>query len=353
MSNSESNKLAIVKNLINKYKFEEALRQVKDIEEGRNLTPEEALRTQAYKATIHSRLGQFDVAVKIAEELYQNSQEMKMSLFTLDALYCKGFIFYVQGRNEEFLRIIEQHEKLFNSIPREESREYQEREAFYLLRKGSREYNIGDLNLALDYYEKSLQVFEEIDPNSSVIHVILTGIAFAYLVKGELNLALEYTEKTLSLLPEGENFYLLNIKANLLLNLGVLYWQKGELDSALEYLIRELEIAKEIKYPLKPYIHIICVLVAKNDLAQAHYYLEECKLNTEKPESDLRYQGAHALILKTSPRLRDHFEAATILKRVIEEFCRDLSNLLDMFLCGVLLVSLSDLYSRTLEISFD
>jgi hypothetical protein len=61
------------------------------------------------------------MALKNAEELYQQSQENKMPLFTLDALARKENIFYSQARLEDFYEIDEHHENLFNSIPQEES----------------------------------------------------------------------------------------------------------------------------------------------------------------------------------------------------------------------------------------
>ena len=91
MSDSTSKKLALVKRIINKGKYEDALQHVKDIEEDKNLTPKETLRIQAYKTRLYFYLGPFKIALKTAEELYQKSQEMKMPLFSLDALFAKFF----------------------------------------------------------------------------------------------------------------------------------------------------------------------------------------------------------------------------------------------------------------------
>jgi hypothetical protein len=113
-------------------------------------------------------------------------------------------------------------------------------------------------------------------------------------------------------------------------------------------MIREIEICKEIKYPQMPYLPIIYILLAKNDLAQANYYLEEYKQNTKKPESDIQYQACYALILKASPRIRDHFEAATILQKVIEKFHRSRYPIMAKY---ILLVSLGDLYLEEFRLS--
>ncbi|GAG54706.1 unnamed protein product, partial [marine sediment metagenome] len=203
MSNSASKKLALVKALINEFKLEEALQLVKDIEQRKNLTNDEVLRTQAYTARIHFYLGLFDIALKIAEDLYQKSQKNKAPLYSLDSLFIKIFLFYIQ-ENEEWHEILEQLEDLFNSISREESFEFQEREALLLIWKGGSNFSIGNTDLALDYYDKSLTLFKRIDPHSISIPHVLSLMAYPYLLKGELTLAIECNEKALSLIPKGD-----------------------------------------------------------------------------------------------------------------------------------------------------
>jgi hypothetical protein len=136
MSNSASEKLGLVKKLINQFKVEEALQLVKDIEQIQNLTLEKSLRIQGYKSWIYQCLGQNDISLKTAEELYQKSQKMNMPLFSLDAFSLKEGIFYNFGSpGKEFHKTLEQYENLFYTIPREETPEFQDREAHLLLWK--------------------------------------------------------------------------------------------------------------------------------------------------------------------------------------------------------------------------
>ena len=138
MSKSVSEELAIVKDLINEVKYEEALQYLGEIEQKEKVTPEETLRTQKLKGRIYYFLGKYEISLKIAEELFQKSHEMNMPLFTLDALFQKERTFYTQQRFEEFFKTLEEHEELFKSIPREDSKEFQEREAGLLMWKSGR-----------------------------------------------------------------------------------------------------------------------------------------------------------------------------------------------------------------------
>ena len=89
------------------------------------------------------------------------------------------------------------------------------------------------------------------------------------------------------------------------------------------------------------------VLVAQNDIMQARTYLEEFKHSIEKNKTPLgfhSYQLAHALILKSSSRMRDHVEAESILKKVID---KDLS----VFMTNIALISLCYWYFEEFQIS--
>ncbi|MHA1542879.1 MAG: tetratricopeptide repeat protein, partial [Candidatus Hodarchaeales archaeon] len=327
MSDLVSKKLALAKELISKGQYEEVLQHIKDIEKMENLTPDEELKTLFYKGRIYYYFDQPDISLKIAEELYQKSQKMRLPLFSMDAFFLKESVFHLQEYpilTEEFYKRVEQHENLFNSIPREESVEFQEREACLLFWKGVRDYHEHNLDLSLENYEKSIEILKRVDPHSYFKSAVLMGMAYTYKDKGELNLGLECAEKGLSLIPDGDYFGLLNNKKASYGIMGQIYYQKGDLTLALECYIRILDIQKkEDKSGVGViYFSIIDTLLAKKDFNQARNYLQELKELKEKHQSrvsNLIYQGAHALILKCSPRMRDHIEAENILKKIIED----------------------------------
>ncbi|GAF99045.1 unnamed protein product, partial [marine sediment metagenome] len=156
MPNSASKSLVLVKNLINEVKLDEALNYIKEIEQLEHLSNEAILKTHAYKARIQFDLGEFQNALKIAEKLHHKSQELKMPLFSLDALYIKVWVLHFQGKMEDKNKLIEQYEKIFRSIPREDSFEFQERENCLWMIKGNRNFLRGNFDLSLDYFARSL-----------------------------------------------------------------------------------------------------------------------------------------------------------------------------------------------------
>jgi len=349
MPDSASEKLALVKEISIEGTIEDALQLVKDIEQMENLTPEEMLKTLYYKGVIYLVLGQFQIVVKIADELYQKSLEMKMSLFSLDALHIKEWIYIGRGDFEDLHEIIEQHENLFNSIPREDSSEFQEREAALLIMKGRKDLTKGNLNLALDYFNKSYYLATRANIQFPGTNDCLSNMAIIYRAKGELKLALECDKKALSLTPDGE--FHLGRKANIYRNIGNTYEEKGDLNKALEYQTHALETYNKTTAggygKAFSYGSVISILLAQKNINQARNYLEQFKRFNEKYENKVAkatYQLARALILKSSSRMRDRTEAENILKNIVEKD-RELSITLSAS------VNLCDLYFEEFRLS--
>ncbi|MFX1490331.1 MAG: hypothetical protein ACFFBI_14365 [Promethearchaeota archaeon] len=347
MSNFVPKELTLVKGLINEGKYEEALQHIKDIEKKENLNPEEILRILSYKGRILYHLRILENALKITEDLYQKSQEMKMPLFTLDALGIKAVVFIALGKFRGFLKALEQYEKLFESIPQKRSLEFQEKEAYLIWIKGYRNFLIGEFNIALDLCYKSLALFQQLDPqDSSIQGWILTIMAYTYQAKGEIKLALESAEKALSLGPKWDY----HLKADVFRIMGGIYYQKGDLNHALDYHVQSLEIYKKYKESWTigwAYFSIILVLLTKKDINQAQNYLQQFKQFNEKYKIKfdyLIYMLAQALVLKSSTRVRDHVEAKKILKKTIE-------GNFTIFVTNIALIHLCDWYFEEFRIS--
>jgi tetratricopeptide (TPR) repeat protein len=103
-------------------------------------------------------------------------------------------------------------------------------------------YYSGELEKALEYYEKALELEEELEIKEGIAS-ILGNIGIVYSTRGELDKALEYYRKVLKLYEE------LGIKEGMAIaigNIGTIYQIKGELDKALEYYEKALKLHEEL-----------------------------------------------------------------------------------------------------------
>ncbi|MGB3457929.1 MAG: tetratricopeptide repeat protein, partial [Halobacteriota archaeon] len=103
-------------------------------------------------------------------------------------------------------------------------------------------YHLGEINKALKYYEKALELHDELSRKEGMA-VVLGNIGVIYKIKGELDKALEYYEKALEL---DEELCRKDRMAVVLGNIGVIYKIKGELEKALEYYVKALELDEEL-----------------------------------------------------------------------------------------------------------
>lgn len=100
----------------------------------------------------------------------------------------------------------------------------------------------GELDKALEYFKEALKLNEELGSKEGMASQ-LGNIGNVYVIKGELEKALEYHDKALKLDEELGNK---EGRASQLGNIGVVYQTKGELDKALEYYEKALGIFEDI-----------------------------------------------------------------------------------------------------------
>ena len=103
-------------------------------------------------------------------------------------------------------------------------------------------YHLGELEKALEYYEKALKLHEELGSKEGMA-ADYGNMGIVYWVKGELEKALEYYEKALEL---DEELGRKEGMANQLGNIGIVYQIKGELGKALDCHERALELDEEL-----------------------------------------------------------------------------------------------------------
>ena len=103
--------------------------------------------------------------------------------------------------------------------------------------------NLGDFRKAIEYYEKSLGIAEEIE-DKSVEAKICGNLGAAYNSLGDFRKAIENLEKSLEIAKEiGDK----SVEANCYTNLGNAYDNLGDFRKAIEYYEKSLGIAEEIE----------------------------------------------------------------------------------------------------------
>ena len=103
-------------------------------------------------------------------------------------------------------------------------------------------YRKGEWDTAIDYYKKSLEISERLED----IHGIgqtYNSMGLVYADKGQWDTAIDYYEKSLQIFKKIDDTYGM---AQTYGNLGAVYYRKGEQDTAVEYYEKSLEISERL-----------------------------------------------------------------------------------------------------------
>lgn len=136
-----------------------------------------------------------------------------------------GFRQYLEG----------QHRRLFDKLDLQQS-------AAILHNFGNLIHYRGDYNKALEYYERSLKIKEELDDRSGIANS-LGQMGMIHKSHGEYQRALEFYNRSLGIMEEISNR--LGI-ATVLHQIGVIHQERGDYEKALEYYKRSLNIREEL-----------------------------------------------------------------------------------------------------------
>jgi serine phosphatase RsbU (regulator of sigma subunit)/Tfp pilus assembly protein PilF len=146
----------------------------------------------------------------------------------------------------------------------------------------------GQISLATDYYNKSIQIQQEInDPKG--LAASYNNIGFIYKSQGDISKALDYYNKSIKIL---ESFRLPNGEvedkkglAYSISNIGIIYESQGDTAKALECYLKSLKIREEIKDKQGAAVslnNIGFLYKSKNELPKALvYFLRSLKLREE------------------------------------------------------------------------
>ncbi|MFW9916381.1 MAG: tetratricopeptide repeat protein [Candidatus Thorarchaeota archaeon] len=176
----------------------------------------------------------------------------------------------------------------------------------------------GNLDRALKCYQQALKIEEELGNKDALL---LNNLGMISRVKGDLDQALEYQHRALEIYEEfGDKRQIAWVQGTL----GITCHEKGEADQALIWLEQSLAQREKLGNQLgiaEGLFDLVIVTVEAGFLKQARKsVLRLQQINAQGENKLINHFSlvAEALVLKTSPRMRDKARAQEFLQLVAE-----------------------------------
>ncbi len=316
---------------------------------------------------ILQKQGRHRETLKAIEHVLQKRHKLEQPVQLVDAFIVKARSMSWLGRPDEGLVAITQGEQALQTLAQEQTIEAGQKKFFRLRRrvgklprispealtqrtarlmlvKGTFYLQKGDLDQGMKYVQQSLKLFEDI--NDQIGRAMATNnLGEIYRLKGELDQALKYYQQSLALAEETGDLSTMNTTDG---NIGLIYKQKGDAEQALTHFERSLTVNKELRtnHGMAYWLNeLISITIDMNSLEQAKKYLQHLQqINTqvESKRISQTYRLARALLLKTSDRLANKFDAQKLFQQVAEEEIVDweLTVTALLHLCELLLLEL-------------
>ena len=176
-----------------------------------------------------------DSAFYFAQLKYDFALKVDNKKYMAQAINTQGISFHFKGNNEKALEYFEKSLKIAEEIgdKRGIGNSYNH--------IGLISNEQGNYAKALEYYEKSLKIYEEI--GATATHSTYNNIGGIYIEQGNYEKALEYLEKSLNIKKEIGDKKGVGSSYN---NIGIIYKEQGNYEKALEYHEKSFKIAEEI-----------------------------------------------------------------------------------------------------------
>jgi tetratricopeptide (TPR) repeat protein len=238
----QSDKFNQIKNLINEGKFDTALQEIAVISTNAQIRTPERLKFQLLEVEIYNETGKYQQALKLSEDILNNSQKLDDSLQMLDAIIAKAVALSHLGEFGKSLAYIKLGERVLDKLKNTDS-------SILFIRKAILNYEKGfifeveeDLKNSLDSYLQSLSLRREIDDRFGLVKSN-NAIARIYFKMGDIVRALLIFQQSLNIARELEDK---GAEADILNNICNIYLWKGDFGPALEHCLQSFVLSEEV-----------------------------------------------------------------------------------------------------------
>ncbi|MFX0125962.1 MAG: tetratricopeptide repeat protein [Candidatus Hodarchaeota archaeon] len=343
--------------LLDQGKMEEASR------EAASLQGEDRAEAELIKAIFVLNTAGSESVIPTVEKILTESQD-NPRIHSLTRIV-RSWVFYWEAKYETALVELEMAEQLLAKVSEDCKKETRHIKALVLFMKGGYFSLVKkEDDIALKWYNKALQISsEEGFPFKTFNTFVYNNIGGIYGRKGDWTRAIEYNQKVLDiyrdlgnevmelfpLLQLGNLYHIqgdLNHAIKLIQDgltrakqfqtkrgiawalelLGSIHWSRGESQAAVDCYEQSLVMTQEIKLvasaELSYKLYKLCQFhVNLQELEQAKDYLKQLQKQSQLDpsiDSQIYYQLAESLILKTSQRFKEKARAQDILKEILE-----------------------------------
>ena len=181
-------------------------------------------------------------------------------------------------------------------------------------------WRLGDYNKAFDTFNNTIAISKERKtPYQIAVANRFFGLIFASL--GEHDKALPVLQKDLELFEKVHyNFYLETLHY-----IGIIHWQRGDEEEAISLLTKCVSLREKSDQLLLmsfSLFELITIFTEKNKVEQSNFYFAKLKYVNDKLENryvNLSYRLSEAMILLNSESHRNKIKAEYLLEQIIEE----------------------------------
>jgi tetratricopeptide (TPR) repeat protein len=239
MSHPTPPELVRVKKLIDLVKFDEAEQIIKEFEEKRGNTQYDIILCNLLKCDLLYFRGFYDDVVKLAKQTYKESLRLGKNLLSVDLLLRMAGSLSGYRQWDKAYDNIRQAEELLKSLKHELPEEYKRRKAYLSQQKGYYYKQNNKLDKAIEQYELSISLQEELGNKIEKVWPILGIASIYYWNKGDFDRALNYLERGLATAKESGNVRCIGA---CFFRMAYVHFLKGEFDRSIKLYEKSLTI---------------------------------------------------------------------------------------------------------------